>query len=210
MVGEPKDCPRIARWLAEQPGTKSLAYTFDVWLLEGSRRKPFRKRGHRICRTVELLGCHTLADLHQCIYHAYGRDEEHLYEFHIGGSRPNDPEAQIFRPSFLDEEEQDDQAAPDPFGEDEEAFSAKEISGSENDFDEFDDDCDDDDYEEDGEEYAAGEITLDSLELATGSIFGYVFDLGDELWHQINVTKVAEAEDLQQYPRIIDLPEESA
>ncbi len=43
-----------------------------------------------ISREIEIRGNQTLADLHQAIYQAYDRWEEHLYEFQFG-KRPFDP-----------------------------------------------------------------------------------------------------------------------
>ena len=39
----------------------------------------------------------------------------------------------------------------------------------------------------------AGRTTLDSLGLATGNVFGYWFDFGDDWWHQIQVLAIAES-----------------
>jgi hypothetical protein len=38
----------------------------------------------------------------------------------------------------------------------------------------------------------AERTTLDSLGLATGDVFGYWFDFGDDWWHQIQVLAIAE------------------
>ena len=39
----------------------------------------------------------------------------------------------------------------------------------------------------------AERTTLDSLGLATGNVFGYWFDFGDDWWHQIEVLAIAES-----------------
>ena len=39
----------------------------------------------------------------------------------------------------------------------------------------------------------AERTTLDSLGLATGDVFGYWFDFGDDWWHQIQVLAIAES-----------------
>ena len=127
-------------------------YTFEVALLSGPVTRSFARKNRTISRTIEAHGGHTLADLHNAIFEAFERYDEHLYEFQFGGKRPMDPEARRYGTPM---------AMVDPFG---------ERDGSSD----------------------AERATLDSLRLATGDVFGYWFDFGDDWWHQIQVLSVAE------------------
>jgi len=61
-------------------------YTLEVSL----RRGPLPAtpdNGPTVARTIEIRGDQTLADLHLAIFTAFGRYEEHLYEFQLSGGR---------------------------------------------------------------------------------------------------------------------------
>jgi hypothetical protein len=47
-------------------------------------------------RSIEMRGDQTLADLHCAIFGAFDRDDEHMYEFQVGGARPMDPAARRY------------------------------------------------------------------------------------------------------------------
>jgi hypothetical protein len=47
----------------------------------------FAKRNKVISRTIQIRGDQTLEDLHHAIFAAFDREEEHMYEFQIGGQR---------------------------------------------------------------------------------------------------------------------------
>ena len=44
-------------------------------------------------RTIEMLGSQTLGHLHDAIYNAFDRGDEHMYEFQVGGKKPMDRKA---------------------------------------------------------------------------------------------------------------------
>jgi len=83
-------------------------YTLEVTILGGPMTKSFARKNRKISRTIEARGDNTLADLHGAIFKAFDRDDEHLYEFQFGGSRPMDPEARRYGHPM---------AMVDPFGE---------------------------------------------------------------------------------------------
>lgn len=58
----------------------------------------FAEKNEVVCRTIEIRADQTLADLHYAIFYAFDREEEHLYEFQIGGKGPMDPDAQRYVP----------------------------------------------------------------------------------------------------------------
>jgi hypothetical protein len=66
-------------------------YELEVFLIGGPVTAKFAKRNRVVSRTILIRGDQTLADLHHAIFQAFGRWEEHLYEFQFGKG-PMDPE----------------------------------------------------------------------------------------------------------------------
>jgi hypothetical protein len=79
---------------ASQPSDKGKVrlYTLEVFLLSGPITEKFARKNPVISRTIQLRGDQTLEDLHHAIFDAFGRWEEHLYEFQFGKG-PMDPKA---------------------------------------------------------------------------------------------------------------------
>ena len=67
-----------------------------VFIISGPVTQKFIDQNPVISRTIEIRGDQTLADLHRAIFKAFDREEEHLYEFQIGGKGPNDPNAKQY------------------------------------------------------------------------------------------------------------------
>jgi hypothetical protein len=65
-------------------------YTLEVFLLSGPISEKFAKKNRVISRTIQIRGDQTLEDLHRAIFDAFGRREEHMYEFQFGQG-PMDP-----------------------------------------------------------------------------------------------------------------------
>jgi len=76
---------------------KSL-YTLEVFLLSGPITEEFVEQNPVVSRTIEIRGDQTLADLHDILFKAFDREEEHLYEFQFKGEGPEDPEAERYVP----------------------------------------------------------------------------------------------------------------
>jgi Plasmid pRiA4b ORF-3-like protein len=55
----------------------------------------------------------------------------------------------------------------------------------------------------------ASTVSIESLDLTEGQVFYYLFDFGDEWWHEITVEKTDEAADKGKYPRTIKKEGES-
>jgi hypothetical protein len=68
-------------------------YTLEVYIISGPMSEEFVKENQVILRKIEIRGDQTLEDLHIAIFDAFDREEEHLYEYQIGGKGPNDPQA---------------------------------------------------------------------------------------------------------------------
>ncbi len=70
---------------------KVRLYTLEVFLLSGPITEKFAKKNPVMSRTIQIRGDQTLEDLHHAIFDAFGRSEEHMYEFQFGKG-PMDPE----------------------------------------------------------------------------------------------------------------------
>lgn len=75
---------------------KPQLYAFEVFLASGPVSEAFVEKNPVISRSIEMPGNQTFADLHEAIFDAYDREEEHMYEFQIGGKGPNDPNARRY------------------------------------------------------------------------------------------------------------------
>lgn len=84
------------RKIRRDPGREEGLYTLDVFIISGPIRAEFAKRNKVISRTIQIRGDQTLADLHHAIFAAFDREEDHMYEFQIGGKGPRDPKAQSY------------------------------------------------------------------------------------------------------------------
>src|SRR5437588_2166832 len=70
--------------------------TRDVISISGPIAESFLKMKKEISKTIQIRGDQTLAELHRAIFNAFDREEEHMYEFQIGGEGPMDPQARRF------------------------------------------------------------------------------------------------------------------
>ena len=71
-------------------------FTLEVCIISGPMTEKFIKRNKVICRTIQIRGDQTLEDLHCAIFDAFDREDEHMYEFQIGGKGPMDPKARKY------------------------------------------------------------------------------------------------------------------
>jgi len=78
------------------PGSRPHLYTLEACLISGPMAKSFLKKNKVICRTIQIRGDQTLEDLHHAIFEAFDREEEHMYEFQVGGKGPMDPDARRY------------------------------------------------------------------------------------------------------------------
>ena len=74
---------------------KPPLYTLDVFILSGQITEKFAKKNPVVSRTIQIRGDLTLEDLHDAIFDAFGRWEEHMYEFQFGKG-PMDPKAPTY------------------------------------------------------------------------------------------------------------------
>ncbi|UCG48128.1 MAG: plasmid pRiA4b ORF-3 family protein [Phycisphaerales bacterium] len=78
----------------QEPGKKRL-YTLNVSLLSGPVTEEFVKANKEVRRTIQIRGDQTLKKLHEAIFDAFDRDEEHMYEFQLS-KRLHDPRAKRY------------------------------------------------------------------------------------------------------------------
>jgi hypothetical protein len=72
-------------------------YTAEVFIIGGPVAEKFLKRNPEISRTIQIRGDQTLEDLHDVIFDAFDRFDEHMYEFQFG-KRQNDPKGKRYVP----------------------------------------------------------------------------------------------------------------
>jgi hypothetical protein len=71
-------------------------FTLDICLVSGPMTEAFAEKNKVIARTIQIRGDQTLEDLHDAIFDAFDREEEHMYEFQVGGKGPMDPMARRY------------------------------------------------------------------------------------------------------------------
>lgn len=85
-------------------GGEAKLYTLEVFLFSGPVTESFLRRNKVVSRTIQIRGDQTLKDLHQAIFEAFDRVEEHMYEFQVGGKGPMDPKARRYvLPTVMDD-----------------------------------------------------------------------------------------------------------
>jgi Plasmid pRiA4b ORF-3-like protein len=71
-------------------------YVLDVFIIDGPMTEEFIADNPEVSRTIEIKGSNTLEELHKIIFKAFDREEEHMYEFQIGGNGPQDANARRY------------------------------------------------------------------------------------------------------------------
>jgi len=75
---------------------KMNIYIMEVFLISGPTTREFVKKNPVVSRTIEIRGDQTLEKLHDVIFRAFNREDQHLYEFQFGGKGPNDSKARRY------------------------------------------------------------------------------------------------------------------
>lgn len=89
-------------------------YTLEVFITMGLVSLKFAEKNPIMSRTIEIRGDQTLEQLHEIIFKAFDRYDEHLYEFQIGGKGHYDPKARRYGlPAYQDEISDDFKLAGD-------------------------------------------------------------------------------------------------
>ncbi len=71
-------------------------YTLEVALYDGPITRKFAKANPVVARTIRIRGDQTLEHLHYAIFDSFEREEEHMYEFQVGGKGPHDEAARCY------------------------------------------------------------------------------------------------------------------
>lgn len=95
-------------------GQTHQLFELEVALLDGPITKAFLKKNPEVLRTIQIRGDQTLEDLHHAIFDAYDREDEHMYEFQVGGKGPHDADARRYvLPMSMDDPFSDQKPAGD-------------------------------------------------------------------------------------------------
>src|SRR5437588_9257047 len=95
-------------------GSDQKFYTLDVSIMSGPMAESFLKKNKVVSRTIQIRGDQTLAELHRAIFDAFDREQEHMYEFQIGGEGPMDPKARRYvLPAGMNDPASEDKPAGD-------------------------------------------------------------------------------------------------
>ena len=86
------------------PASDKRLYTLDVFILNGPMTERFVKKNRVISRTIQIRGGQTLEVLHNAIFSAFDREDNHMYEFQIGGKGPMDPKARRYMLHVCDDD----------------------------------------------------------------------------------------------------------
>lgn len=87
--------PSLRRQDATSQGGNRHLFTLEVFLIGGPISETFARKNRVISRTIEIRGDQTLQDLHNVIFEAFDRWDEHLYEFQFGEG-PMDPKGKRY------------------------------------------------------------------------------------------------------------------
>jgi hypothetical protein len=126
----------------------------------------------RIYRLIEIQGNYTLNDLHEVIFNAFERGDEHLYTFYL--TRTKVKNVRLSRMNSYPQ-----YSHPLSFDQKFRIFDVEE------------------------NELNAAKTKIDSLKLEPGTVFYYLFDFGDEWWHEITVMDIDQEKKGVKYPRIV-------
>jgi hypothetical protein len=118
-----KDCEMAKR--RQKAGAKvrkdDRLFMLQVCIISGPMTEKFIKKNKVICRTIQMRGDQTLEALHRAIFDAFDREEQHMFEFQVGGRGPMDPKARRYVLPL---------AADDPLGGEAPAGTVDEAIGS--------------------------------------------------------------------------------
>lgn len=80
----------------DSKAARGQVYALDVRIVSGPMTRKFVKGNSVVSRRLQTRHDQTLADLHEAIFDAFDRSDEHMYEFQTGGKGPMDPSARKY------------------------------------------------------------------------------------------------------------------
>jgi hypothetical protein len=87
---------RLRTKLGKRKQEDSKLFTLEVCIVSGPMTDRFVKKNRVVSRTIQIRADQNLEVLHGAIFTAFNREEEHMYEFQVGGKRPMDPKAKRY------------------------------------------------------------------------------------------------------------------
>jgi len=98
----------------KSPPEKIQLFTLEVNIINGPMTDAFAQENPIVSRTFLIRGDQTLDDLHEAIFEAFDREEDHMYQFQVGGMGPMDAKARTYeRPDLFDEDLPEDKPSGD-------------------------------------------------------------------------------------------------
>ena len=86
---------------SQKPTGNERLYTLEVFITHGPITEDFAKKNRVVSRVIQIRGEQTLEQLHVAIFAAFDREDEHMYEFQLGGKGPMDPKARCYSRSAV-------------------------------------------------------------------------------------------------------------
>jgi len=83
-------------------------FTLDVKLTDGPMTEGFCKANKKVVRRIEMRGDQTLAELHEAIFQAFEREDEHMFDFRLNDREYMDLDAKRYVLPFAIENNRDD------------------------------------------------------------------------------------------------------
>ncbi len=87
---------RKARPTGKSAQADQRLHTLDVFIISAPVTEKFANKNPVVLRTIQMRGDQTLEDLHHAIFDAFDREDEHMYEFQVGGKRLMDPKSKRY------------------------------------------------------------------------------------------------------------------
>ena len=86
---------RVEEEVEKRKPPNARLYTLELFILSGPMTEKFAKRNPIISCTINICGDQTQENLHHTIFDAFGRFDEHMYEFPLGKGA-NDPKGKRY------------------------------------------------------------------------------------------------------------------
>ncbi len=100
---KPKTTTPVRKTISQKKAVPAAAtispkalFVLEVGLIDGPMTDAFAAKNPEVSRVIEIKASSTLRDLHKILFKAFDREEEHMYEFQVGGRGPNDPNARRY------------------------------------------------------------------------------------------------------------------
>jgi hypothetical protein len=104
---------RAKKQTVPKSGIDKRLYTLDVFIISGPMTDRFVRENRVISRTIQIRGNQSLEVLHNTIFSAFDREDNHMYEFQIGGKGPMDPKARRYTLHIYDDDDDENTPAGD-------------------------------------------------------------------------------------------------